>query len=439
MPYVQSVYDQQVALNKLGAGLKTDGIMGPLTQAAITKYSSTTTAPKTATFGDQGQYTYNVDSAGIPYGAPLSTKTTSSSIPVSTLGTNTALKIPTATPTNTADVAVAGATSASTQMTAEQKALQTKIDSQESSYDKLSGEINTLLGSATGQGAATLKAEQTAGVPQMQQQLQGINSQITNKLAEFKVLQDKYAETQQVVEGKTIPMSLITGKTAELNRSLALQKNTFASEIGLLQAQAQMVQGQLELAKATADRAVDLKYEDIRTQIQVKMQQLDMVRDMLTTSERKQAAVLDGQYQTAQNNLSIQIANEKDKNSTLLSVMQKYPDAGILLTDTLEQANQKITTSSKIYQDQIRVPTTSSGSTTVKAPTTYKVTSQDSGGFYAIAQKLGITKEALMAVNTSVDPNNMQVGQIINLPTSSSTYKTTSSTSSGSGVSYDDY
>lgn len=38
--YNQSVYDQQIALNAKGAGLKTDGVMGPLTQAAITKYNT---------------------------------------------------------------------------------------------------------------------------------------------------------------------------------------------------------------------------------------------------------------------------------------------------------------------------------------------------------------------------------------------------------------
>lgn len=277
----------------------------------------------------------------------------SSVIPTSTLGAQTAYTIPTAPLSNSADVAMAGATSASTQMTAEQKALADRAAKDQSTYDKLSSEINTLLGSATGQGAATIEAEKAAGVPQMQKQLQGINSQIQTKLAEFKIIQDKYAETQQVVEGRTIPMSLITGKTAELNRSLALQKNTFASEIGLLQAQAQVVQGDLALAKETANRAVDLKYEDIRTQIQVKMQQLDMIRDSLTATEKKQAAILESQYQTADNNLSIQIANEKDKNATLLNAMQNYPDAGISMTDTLEQANQKIVSSSQIYQKEI--------------------------------------------------------------------------------------
>ncbi len=41
----QGVYDQQVSLNAKGAGLKTDGIMGPLTQDAITKYSTPTKSP----------------------------------------------------------------------------------------------------------------------------------------------------------------------------------------------------------------------------------------------------------------------------------------------------------------------------------------------------------------------------------------------------------
>ena len=136
----------------------------------------------------------------------------------------------------------------------------------------------------------------------------------------------------------------------------------------------------------------------------------------------------------------IEDAYEKDKNQALLNAMQKYPDAGILLTDTLEVANQKITSTSKIYQDQIRLPVSSSGSTTVKAPTTYSIKSGDT--LFNIAQSRGITLESLIAVNPSVDPNNLQPGQIINLPTSSSTYKTSSTTStsgSSGGLSFDDY
>lgn len=49
--YNASVAAQQQALNAKGANLTVDGIMGPLTQAAITKYSSASSAPATSNNG----------------------------------------------------------------------------------------------------------------------------------------------------------------------------------------------------------------------------------------------------------------------------------------------------------------------------------------------------------------------------------------------------
>lgn len=273
-------------------------------------------------------------------------------IPASTLQPQTPTTIPSAKPTNTADVMAAGATQQSTQTTTDIA----KRDALQAESDKGNSELNKLMGGLLGKGEATLNAEQTAGVPGMQQNLNDVNNQIQTKLAEFKQIQDQYAKATQVQEGKTIPMNLIIGKEAELNRSLALQKNTYASDIGLLQAQASALQGNLTLAKETADRAVDLKYEDAKTVVDIKLQQLGVIKDKLTAQEKIVAADLDRQYQAQKDQLAITVANAKDKNSTLLNLMQSYPDAKISLTDTIEQANQKITATSKIYADKIRGP-----------------------------------------------------------------------------------
>ena len=88
MPYVQSVYDQQVALNKKYAGqpgwvpLKTDGIMGPKTQAAMSFTPTMSVAPKTTT-------------------TSTSTPTTTSSTSKTTTTTGTAPKTTTTTSTAT--------------------------------------------------------------------------------------------------------------------------------------------------------------------------------------------------------------------------------------------------------------------------------------------------------------------------------------------------
>lgn len=58
MTYSQSVADQQTALNKQGANLKVDGLLGPLTQAAMSKYApAKTTLPAMA--NAQSNFTNN--------------------------------------------------------------------------------------------------------------------------------------------------------------------------------------------------------------------------------------------------------------------------------------------------------------------------------------------------------------------------------------------
>lgn len=57
-----------------GNSPKVTGVLAPT--STVTTSNSSATNPKTATFGDKGQYTYNVDSKGSPYGSPIKTTTT---------------------------------------------------------------------------------------------------------------------------------------------------------------------------------------------------------------------------------------------------------------------------------------------------------------------------------------------------------------------------
>lgn len=232
--------------------------------------------------------------------------------------------------------AIAGASAYSQQI----KDAQSAQEATQKNYDVLSADISKLLGESVGRGAMQASEEALNNVPGLKNQLATINSQIQTKLAEYNALSTD-------VQGKPITMNSIIGAQAQI-------KNVAASEIGLLQAQAQGLQGQLQVAQETADRAVDLKYQDQIDLINVKQAQLAMIANDLTAKEKITADLLDRQYKEEQNQIAVQIANEKDKNATLLNLMQTYPDAGIALTDSIEGANVKITTKSKIYQDKIK-------------------------------------------------------------------------------------
>jgi len=60
-------------------------------------------------------------------------------------------------------------------------------------------------------------------------------------------------------------------------------------------------------------------------------------------------------YDRIDTQIAEQKATEKANYTTLLSQMNQYPDANIQLTDTLEQANAKITANSAIYRQQTRL------------------------------------------------------------------------------------
>ncbi|MEK9207372.1 MAG: hypothetical protein AAB922_02755, partial [Patescibacteria group bacterium] len=116
------------------------------------------------------------------------------------------------------------------------------------------------------------------------------------------------------------------------------------------------IQGNLTLANDQVKRAVDLRYDPIKSNLELLNKQLEFNYKSLDASEKRRADALKAVNDAKLKELEVQRANEKDKNSTLLNQMQSYPDANITLTDTLESANIKITTKSKIYQDKIKGP-----------------------------------------------------------------------------------
>lgn len=277
-----------------------------------------------------------------------------STLNVGNLGGASQMNFPNApVPNTTADTATAGATAYSTQYDSAIKAAQKEEAKNQKSYDQLSSEISKLLGTTTGRGEAQLDAEAQNNVPGLQNQLNDINNQIKVGLAEYAQLQNTYDKISAENKNRPVTMDSIIGSERAINEKRVLELNGKAADIGLLQAQAQGLQGSLEQAQKTADRAVDLKYADATALINVKIQQLDMIRDSLTASEKKTAVLLDRQYQAERDQIELQKANQKDLNAALLNAMSDYRDAGITLNDTIESANAKIVANSRIYAKQV--------------------------------------------------------------------------------------
>jgi hypothetical protein len=233
------------------------------------------------------------------------------------------------------------------------KSLENTPERQES--NSIKDWLKSNLSSLTGRGAAQAQAEEQYGVNTKRTALTELNNQINQKLAEYRKIEADFQALSTDVEGKPMTMNSIIGSQAQINRQLAVQKNSFAADIGLLQAQASALQGQLTDAQNMANRAVDLKYQDIQSEIDLRLQMLELIQPELTRQEKERAEAQSRIFDLYKTVIGTQVANEKDINATLLNLLQSYPDAGIVIgRDDINSAQQKIQQNSQIYKKGIQ-------------------------------------------------------------------------------------
>lgn len=257
-----------------------------------------------------------------------------------TSGSNTAIilggNLP-GTPYNPTAV-VAGATATSKSIDDYIKMLDGPKTAIDTKYEKLLAEVEGLLPSQGGRGAAQLEAEKAAGVNDLKMRLATVNADILRKTAEYKALTTD-------IEGKPITMNSIIGAQAQIQRVMA-------SDIGMLQAQALGLQGQVEAAQQAADRAVDLKYADSADALNIRLQQLELIRGELDKEESRRADAITLYLQDQKEKLAAQMATEKELSAFNINAMGQYPSAGILVTDSYATTQKKIV-GSKEYQLEI--------------------------------------------------------------------------------------
>jgi len=258
-------------------------------------------------------------------------------------GTTAPINLPTGgtTGATTASSIVAGADSTMKSIEDYIKMLTPEISDNQTKYDDILSQLEGLIPQAGGRGAAQSEAEAKQGVDALRTSLANVNAEIYRKTAEYKALSTD-------VEGKPITMASIIGSQAQIQKAMA-------SDIGLLQAQALGLTGQLDVAQGIADRSVDLKYQDTIDAVDIRLKQLELLQGELTKSEKIRSDAITLYLNDQKTAIATEVANEKDKNATLLNLMQKYVDAGITLNDTIESANKKIRNNSAIYKKEITI------------------------------------------------------------------------------------
>lgn len=151
-------------------------------------------------------------------------------------------------------------------------------------YNDILGSINNLLPELGNKKAEQAKVEKQLGIPDTRKQLAELNGLMTSRLAEY----NKAIAETETAPGET-PLGLVLGRQAVIRRNQA-------ADLGLLQARGLALQGQLEAAQETANRAIDLKYGTMEDTINIKMQQLQLIQPILDKEERRYAVALERKY-----------------------------------------------------------------------------------------------------------------------------------------------
>lgn len=338
-----------------GSNLKVDGQYGSQTQNAVKQLQSRLGITADGIVGPQTTKALNEYMAKILKANPSIKAPTSINSGNLQPGSTTNLPSRNSTTSSGADSLIGG-------ITANMSAEEAKVAKQ---YNELEGEISKLLGNSVGQGQAQINAEKVAGVPGLEKELANLNSQIKVGLAEYQIEKDKYDALSLENRNKPVTMNSIIGSEAAIDFARQQALNRKASDIGLLQAQASGVAGNLELAQNTANKAVELKYADIKTMLDVKMQQLSILGDKLSREEKKTADFLNRQYEMQKAEIDAQEGDEKALNNFTLDAMQDYRSAGIRLGDSYETIQSKILGSSEYRAEQTK-GSGSSGASTIE-------------------------------------------------------------------------
>lgn len=206
-------------------------------------------------------------------------------IPVTTMGSQQQINIPTQQQPMTAPVTMNYAdqlmqqANADTKDTGVQGYQQASIDQMLEAYNNLAGE-----------SAYRTQATQEANVQGLKQNLQNINNQILTKQAEIQQDDVRLAAGLNNIEKKAIPMEFITGQQQSVQRDAQIARALKMSEIGVLNAQVLAGQGNIELAQKTVEEAVAAKYAPFKEIIDINKQQLEAIAPLLSKAEAKQAA-----------------------------------------------------------------------------------------------------------------------------------------------------
>ena len=195
---------------------------------------------------------------------------------------------------------------------------------------ELSTKISALLPSTFGETQALADAKKQYQVNELSKNLNDINSQILMKQAELNKDDASLAMGIQNIEDKPIAMEFITGQQASVQRQAQIARMAKNAEIGILNARALGLQGNIELATKMAEEAVNLKYAPIKETINLYSAQLKALEPLLSADEKKVAREQEIKTKLAMNEVEQKQANEKKIQELILNASSQGASSGLI-------------------------------------------------------------------------------------------------------------
>lgn len=334
---------------KAGETASKDGVNYVGTGAKISSTSPTTTAPSsapgTAKFGDQGQYTYKVDSKGIPYGAPLPTATAPND--PSKINQTTGVNMPTNLPgignVNNASASSAGATSFIETQEQIAKDRQAEV---KANQDALAKETTPLLKKLLGGNSpseARKDAQNETGIDP-----ENYFAEQKSKIAEIETLTTDYNKEKATMEAAILAQQdrmattgNISGGVAKIQRDYAPKLNMMSANINAKAATLQALQGNFNTAQDFVNQAVQDATAEQKYNMDLYSTFYQINKDTIDSLDEPYKKA----YESAMKMSEVAYEQAVDEANATAELMMDNPKAGITITDTFASAAQKVTRS----------------------------------------------------------------------------------------------
>ena len=193
--------------------------------------------------------------------------------------------------------------------------------------------ISKTMEQLLGKGADTIAANETAGVNSATEDLNKYLTQIADINAQSSVL-DKEASAiplllQEKVAGQGVTDAGLAPEQAGELRKNAIKRLELSAKADIVSAGATGSLNKLTLAKEKAQQIIDLKYKPLEDNLQVRLKQYELNKDILSTISKERTEALDAKLKEESTILSYYKDKEKAK-SDLIVKAAPYAPASLL-------------------------------------------------------------------------------------------------------------